>query len=60
MKWVETRGIMPRTKAESVFVRYRCGLESKAAYPVQRQRWSFTGDDWDIMAYSVPIEALAA
>jgi hypothetical protein len=58
MKWVETQGSMPRTKAAKVFVRYRCGLESKQAYPVKGQRWSVTGADFDIMAYAVPAERL--
>jgi hypothetical protein len=56
VKWVETKGIMPRIRAEKVFVRYRCGIESKAAYTVKSQRWSLTGSDFDILAYSVPVE----
>jgi hypothetical protein len=56
MKWVETHGSIPRTRAEKVFVRYRCGLESKQAYPTKRQRWDWRGDDFDIVAYAVPQE----
>jgi hypothetical protein len=29
-------------------------MESKAAYPTARQRWSHVSDPWDIMAYRVP------
>jgi hypothetical protein len=61
MKWVAAQGVMPRIKAQKVFVRYRCGLESKQAYPVKGQRWSHQGNDFDIMDYAVPAdEALAA
>ena len=52
MKWVETNGRKPRTKAEKVHVRYRNGLTSKAPYTVSTTRWSQTGDDWDVMAYA--------
>lgn len=58
MKWVDSKGIMPRIKAEKVFVRYRCGIESKAPYPVKSQRWGYTGSDFDIVAYCVPAERM--
>jgi hypothetical protein len=49
---------MPRTRAEKVFVRYRCGLESKQAYPTKRQRWDWRGDDFDIVAYAIAEDRL--
>ena len=54
--WRDTKGYRPNTSAEKVFVRYRCGLESKFAYRVDTQRWDYRGDDWDIVAYRVPEE----
>ena len=53
MRWIRTTGVQPRTQAETVYVKYRCGLVSKGAYPVKTQRWTHTGDDFDIMAYFV-------
>lgn len=52
MTWRETHGMKPRTSAEKVFVRYRCGLESKQAYPVRTTRWDHRGDDFDVVAYA--------
>lgn len=57
--WRETRGYKPNTSATKVFVRYRCGLESKQAYPTDRQRWTHEGNDFDIVAYAVPEERAA-
>ena len=56
-RWRETRGRKPDTSAEAVFVRYRNGLESKAAYSVATTRWSHLANDpWDVVAYRVPEE----
>ena len=54
MNWRDTSCNRPNTSADKVFVRYRCGLESKAAYPTLRQRWDWRGEDFDIVAYAVP------
>jgi hypothetical protein len=51
MRWIRTTGVQPRTQAEKVYVKYRCGLVSKQPYPVKGQRWSHTGQDFDIIAY---------
>lgn len=56
--WRDTKGYRPNTSAEAVFVRYRCGIESKFAYPTDRQRWDFRGEDFDIVAYRVPSEQM--
>lgn len=53
MKWVQTKGMKPRTRAEKVFVQYRCGMVSKEAYPTDKQRWSWSGHDFDIVAYQI-------
>ena len=50
-RWFPTHGVKPNTSAEKCFVKYRCGLPSKQAYPVASQRWNWTGDDWDILEY---------
>ena len=50
-RWFPTKGSRPNTSAEKCFVKYRCGMVSKAAYPVASQRWNWTGDDWDILEY---------
>jgi hypothetical protein len=54
--WRIAQGRKPNTSAERVFVLYRCGLESKAAYPTHGQRWSHENNDFDIVAYRVPEE----
>lgn len=59
-EWRATKGYKPNTSAENVFVRYRCGLESKQAYSVASQRWTHEGADFDIVAYRVPEEWQAA
>ena len=59
MKWVETHGMKPRTRAEKAFVRYRCGLESREAYRVETMRWNWSGHDFDIMAYAAAEERKA-
>ena len=50
-RWFPTHGVKPNTRAEKVWVRYRCGFESKQAYPVATQRWSHLADPWDILEY---------
>ena len=50
-RWFPSKGVKPNTSAEKCFVRYRCGLVSKDAYPVKSQRWHHIGDDWDILEW---------
>ena len=56
MPWLRNNGLQPTTSAESVFVKYRRGLVSKSAYPVTKQRWTLTGDDFDIIGFFEPDE----
>ena len=56
MKWVETHGVKPRTRAEKAHLRFRNGLESKQPYSVGTTRWSHVGDDWDVVAYAAAEE----
>ena len=56
-RWRDTNGRKPNTSATHVFVRYRNGLESKAAYPVETTRWDHReSNPWDVVAYRVPEE----
>lgn len=58
MTWVETHVRTPRTE-RPLFLKFRNGLESKQAYPTDRQRWTHEGNDFDIVAYAVPEERAA-
>ena len=55
-RWRAVKGVRPDTSALEVFVRFRNGLESKAAYKVATTRWTNVGDPWDVIAYRVPEE----
>lgn len=50
MKWVETKGRVPRTGDKPLRVKYRNGLESKESYTARQLRWTQVGDDWDVIA----------
>ena len=52
--WRAVKGVRPDTSALEVFVRFRNGLESKAAYKVATTRWTDLGDPWDVVAYRLP------